>query len=88
MENEVLRVAVGIRRRRSANKDLPDRGKLNRQERQTVTVAARVLGFSRQSFYTWRVKPVSDRQAQEAQLTAKIRLIHAEIRSLVSVYCR
>ena len=44
----------------------------------TLTVAAGVLGFSRQAFYTWRAKPVSDRQAQEAQLMAKIRLIHAE----------
>lgn len=44
----------------------------------TLTVAARVLGFSRQAFYKWRAKPVSDRQAQELQLTAKIRLIHAE----------
>lgn len=43
-----------------------------------LTVAARVVGFSRQAFYTWRAKPVSDSQAQEAQLTAKIRLIHAE----------
>lgn len=44
----------------------------------TLTVAARVLGFSRQAFYKWHAKPVSDRQAQEAQLTAKIRLIHAK----------
>lgn len=41
-------------------------------------VAAGVLGFSRQAFYKWCAKPVSDRQAQELQLTAKIRLIHAE----------
>lgn len=43
-----------------------------------MTVAARVLGFSRQAFYKWAAKPVSDRQAQEVELIDKIRQIHSD----------
>lgn len=46
--------------------DLPKRifvgrGKLIAQGKATLTIAAGVLKFSRQVFYTWLVSPVSDR---------------------------
>lgn len=66
-------------RRWLTQKDLPDRGKkLIAQGKATLTVAARVLKFSRQAFYKWRAKPVSDRQLQEHKLIDKIRQIHSD----------
>ncbi|MBS6364423.1 MAG: IS3 family transposase, partial [Actinomycetaceae bacterium] len=52
--------------------------KLIKAGKATLTVAARVLGFSRQAFYKWAAKPVSDRQAQEVELIDKIRQIHSD----------
>ena len=44
----------------------------------TVSVAARVLGFSRQAFYKWLSQPVSRREREEAELLARIRVIHSD----------
>jgi len=41
-----------------------------------VTVAGRVLGFSRQAYAKWRAKPVSDRQRADERLLADIAAIH------------
>lgn len=42
----------------------------------TLTIAPRVLKFSRQAFYKWLAKPLSDRRWRDEELIAKIRLIH------------
>jgi transposase InsO family protein len=46
--------------------------------RRVVTVAARVLKFTRQAYYKWLHKPVSARQVEEDQLVAAIRRIHGD----------
>jgi len=46
--------------------------------RPVVTVAGRMLGFTRQAYYKWVHKPVSDREASDAQLTAQIVDIHGD----------
>lgn len=43
-----------------------------------VAVICRVLGFSRQAFYQWCVKPVSDRDWEEAHLVNAAWDVHAE----------
>ena len=48
------------------------------QGKATLTIAARVLKFSRQAFYKWLASPVSGRQAQDEEIIAKIRQIHAD----------
>ncbi|MGV4417351.1 hypothetical protein ACM6RI_09380 [Trueperella pyogenes] len=58
--------------------------KLIAQGKATLTIAARVLEFSRQAFYTWLASPVSDRQAQDEEIIAKIRQIHAEDPSVLA----
>ncbi|WHU60487.1 hypothetical protein QEV13_07475 [Trueperella pyogenes] len=50
----------------------------------TLTIMAGVLKFSRQAFYTWLDSPVSDRQAQDEEIIAKIRQIHAEDPSVLA----
>ena len=44
----------------------------------TLSVAARVLGFSRQAFYKWRKQPVSASQHEENVLAQKIIALHRE----------
>ena len=41
-----------------------------------MSVAARVLGFSRQAFYKWLAQPLSRREREEAEMLELIRLIH------------
>ena len=41
-----------------------------------VTVACRVLGFSRQAFYAWDIDPISDRDRTDAHLTNAALDIH------------
>ncbi|MBD2766175.1 IS3 family transposase [Kocuria sp. cx-455] len=43
-----------------------------------VAVTCRVLGFSKQSFYEWRAKPVTDRDWDDAHLIDAAIAIHAE----------
>lgn len=43
-----------------------------------VAVACRVLGFSEQAYYKWVRKPVSDREAEEAELIAVLHGLHAD----------
>lgn len=52
--------------------------KLIAQGKATLTIAARVLKFSRQAFYKWLANPVSDRHTQEEQIIQHIRDIHDE----------
>ena len=44
----------------------------------SVKVASRVLGFSKQAYYKWLKKPVSDRDAFDLELLEVIREIHEE----------
>ncbi len=41
-----------------------------------VAVTCRVLGFSKQAFYQWHAKPVSDRDYDDAHLTSAAVDIH------------
>ncbi len=41
----------------------------------------RVLGVTSQGYYAWRKRPVSSRYEEDINLSAKIRVIHAESRS-------
>ena len=41
-----------------------------------MSVAARVLGFSRQAFYKWLARPLSRREREEAEILERIRAIH------------
>lgn len=41
-----------------------------------MKIAAQVLKFSRQAFYKWLAKPVSNRQSPEEEIICKIRQIH------------
>ncbi len=41
-----------------------------------VTVACRVLGFTKQAFYAWRAEPVSQRDWDDAHLINAARDIH------------
>ncbi len=50
-----------------------------------MTIVARVLKFSRQAFYKWLASPVSDRQAQDEEIIAKIRHFHADTLNTVWV---
>lgn len=79
MENEVLRAAAAYLSQEVVDPKRPTRSwkKLIAQGKVTLTVAARVLKFSRQAFYKWRAKPVSDRQLQEHKLIDKICQIHS-----------
>ncbi|MFI7494433.1 IS3 family transposase [Kocuria sp. M4R2S49] len=43
-----------------------------------VAVTCRVLGFSKQSFYEWRAKPVTDRDWDDAHLINAAMAIHAD----------
>ena len=43
-----------------------------------VAVTCRVLGFSKQSFYEWRAKPVTDRDWDDAHLIDAAMAIHAD----------
>lgn len=46
--------------------------------RVSVKVASRVLGFSKQAYYKWLRKPVSDRDAYDLELLKVIREIHED----------
>ena len=46
-------------------------------EKIPVAVTCRVLGFSKQSFYEWRAKPVTDRDWADAHLIDAAIAIHA-----------
>ncbi|MBG9329769.1 IS3 family transposase, partial [Corynebacterium belfantii] len=63
MENEVLRAAAAYLSQEVIRPKgvFPTVEKLIKAGKATLTVAARVLGFSRQAFYKWAAKPVSDR---------------------------
>lgn len=50
--------------------------KLIAQGKATLTIAARVLKFSRQEFYKWAKDKVSSRQREEAEICEVIRQIH------------
>ena len=41
----------------------------------------RVLRVSPQGYYQWRKRPLSARARQDIELSAKIRIVHAESRS-------
>ncbi len=41
-----------------------------------VTLSCRVLGFSRQGYYTWRADPVTQRDWSDAHVINEIREIH------------
>jgi len=43
-----------------------------------VSVASRVLGFTKQAYYKWRAKPESDREIEEAALVADIVQVHGD----------
>ena len=43
-----------------------------------VTVTCDLLGFSPQGFYSWRERPCSDRDSDDARLVDKIIDIHAD----------
>ncbi|MEE1622811.1 IS3 family transposase, partial [Zafaria sp. J156] len=43
-----------------------------------VTVTCRVLGFSKQAFYKWNARPVSDRDWEEAHLIDAAYDVHAD----------
>lgn len=42
----------------------------------TLSVAARVLGFSPQPYYKWRSQPLSERERQDHRLLEEIGRIH------------
>ncbi len=46
----------------------------------SVSLITRVLGVSRSGYYAWRDRGLSDRAAANAELTERIRTIHAESR--------
>ena len=43
-----------------------------------VSVACRVLGFSKQAYYQWRTNPVSAREREQAHLIGVLRRLHDE----------
>lgn len=43
-----------------------------------VAVACRILGFSKQAYYKWLRQPVSAREAEERELIAVLRELHAD----------
>ena len=43
-----------------------------------VTVTCRVLAFSKQAFYQWNARPVSDRDWEEAHLLNAAYDVHAD----------
>lgn len=43
-----------------------------------VTVACRVLGFSKQAYYQWRKQPISAREVEQQHLIGVLRELHAQ----------
>src|SRR5690625_6610745 len=43
-----------------------------------VAVACRVLGFSKQAYYKWLKKPISDREVEEAHLIEVLHELHED----------
>jgi len=75
MENEVLRRAAVYLGRGITQNDIPASLRELAFEGIPVSLSCRVLGFSRQGYYAWRVDPVCERDWSDAHVINEIRSI-------------
>nr|WP_108870679.1 IS3 family transposase [Tessaracoccus timonensis] len=84
MENEVLRRAAAYLSQAHINTPkmiyplVKEMAAVGAPVRVPVAVACRILGLSKQGYYKWLKQPISVREAEERELIAVLRKLHAD----------